>query len=254
MGSAIRWDRQLDFRLLGPLEVLIDGGPVQIAGARQRVIAAILLLNANRVVLRERLIAYVWGDEPPTSAANSVQVAIHALRRSLGADRIETRGSGYLLHVDPHELDLHAFEALVQRARGEPAGGAARTLRRALSLWRGPALSDVVQIPYLATQAVRLEEMRLTALEDRVDADLMLARHAELVGELEGHVGAHPLRERLHGQLIIALYRSGRQAEALEVYQRARRTLVEELGIEPGDELARAASADNSTGLLGSSP
>ena len=230
-------DHRLDFHLLGPVEVLEDGSPIEIAGARQRVVVAILLLNSNRVVLRERLIAHVWGDEPPRNAANSVQVAIHSLRRSLGAGRIETRGSGYLVHVEAGELDVDEFDLLAERARREPTGAAARTLRRALSLWRGPALADVVQIPYLATQAVRLEEMRLTALEDRIDADLALARHAELVGELEGQVGAHPLRERLRGQLITALYRSGRQADALEAYQRARRTLVDELGIEPGDEL-----------------
>lgn len=228
--------QHLEFRLLGPVEVLEDGAPLPIVGARQRAVLAMLLLHHNEVVLRDRLIAGLWGEDPPPTAVNALQVAVHSLRKRLGG-RIETRGSGYVLHVASEDLDLALFERLVMRARTEGRGAAARTLRRALALWTGAALADVAHLPHLATEANRLEELRMAAIEERIDADLALGRHGDLVAELDGLVDGHPLRERLHGQLMIALYRCGRQADALETFQRARNTLETELGIDPSPEL-----------------
>jgi predicted ATPase/DNA-binding SARP family transcriptional activator len=226
-----------DFRLLGPLELVRNGRALAIGGARQRALLALLLLNANEVLTRERLIDGLWGDEPPETARNSLQVAVHTLRKLLGSERIVTYGPGYVLRVEPHELDLERFDALVERARAEPPAAAADTLRDALALWRGPALADVPDAPFATTERDRLEELRLAALEQRLESDLALGRHAELVAELESLVDEHPYRERLRSLLMLVLYRAGRQAEALEAYQNARRTLVEELGIEPSPDL-----------------
>jgi predicted ATPase/DNA-binding SARP family transcriptional activator/Tfp pilus assembly protein PilF len=228
---------RVEFRLLGPLEVEQEGRVLAVGGRRQRALLAALLLHANTVVSRDRLIDALWGENPPETAANALQVAVHALRKLLGADRIVTRGRGYLLRVEAGELDVERFGALTERARTEPPAEAAATLRGALALWSGPPLSDLGEAPFAAVEAARLEELHLVALEERIAADLALGRHGELVPELEALVAAHPYRERLRREHMLALYRSGRQAEALEVYQQARRTLVEELGIDPGHEL-----------------
>jgi predicted ATPase/DNA-binding SARP family transcriptional activator len=230
-------DASLVFRLLGPIEVEEDGRVVAVGGRRQRALLANLLLHANTVVPRDRLIDALWGERPPDTAANALQVAVHGLRKTLGADRIVTRGAGYLLRVKEGELDLERFGVLTERARSEPPTTAAATLREALALWRGTALADVGNAPFASAEQGRLEELHLAALEERIAADLALARHAELVPELERLVTAHPFRERLRREHMLALYRSGRQADALEAFQQARRTLVDELGLDPGPEL-----------------
>lgn len=229
---------QVEFRLLGPLEVTRGRAAVPLAGARQRTLLAFLLLHANELVSRERLVDCLWGERPPETAANALQVAVHGLRRLLGAERVETRGSGYLLRVEPSELDLGRFRELVARARSATGpAAAAESLGEALALWRGPPLADIAEAPFARIEIGRLEEERLAALETRIDAELALAHHAELVGELEALVAEHPYRERLRVMLMLALYRSGRQAEALDAYQGARRALVDDLGVEPGPEL-----------------
>src|SRR5262245_4255215 len=229
------------FRLLGPLTATIEGAPVEVGGEKRRALLAALLLRAGEVVPRDELIDALWGEEPPDTARNTLQVYVSQLRKLLPDGLLETTPSGYRLAVDASGVDVFEFESLAQAGRSAltigDATGAAETLRRALELWHGTPV-DVSQF-----EALRLEEIRLTALEDRIDADLALGRHAQLVGELEGLVAEHPLRERLRGQLMLALYRSGRQADALAVYQRARRTLVEELGIEPGESLRKLERA-----------
>jgi len=227
----------MEFKILGPFEVLDVGGFVSIAGAKERSLLALLLLHGGRVVSTDRLIDSLWGDEPPGTARKSLQVRVAGLRKALGQDRIVTSPSGYRVSLErPDDLDLERFERLA-------AVGDAESLREALSLWRGPALVDFAREPWAVAPTARLEEVRLAVLEKRIDADLMLGRHAELVGELEELVVAHPLRERFRAQLVLSLYRSGRQAEALEAYRSSRRTLIDELGIEPGhplQELERA--------------
>ncbi len=188
---------------------------------------AVLLLNANRVVSVDRLVAALWEDEPPETAAKAVQVHVSQLRKLLGKERLETRPPGYLLRVGEDELDVARFQRLVE------AGGYAE----ALELWRGPPLAEFAELSFAQAEIARLEELRLACLEERIDRDLEAGRHADVAAELERLVREHPLRERLRGQLMLALYRSGRQAEALDVYQDARRALVEELGIEPGRAL-----------------
>jgi DNA-binding SARP family transcriptional activator len=225
----------VEFRVLGPLEVIDDGRVIVLGGARQRAVLAILLTRANEVVSTERLIDELWGDHPPKAAANAVQYFVSRLRKVLGPDRIVTRPPGYLIRVERGEFDLERFELLVGR-------GDAAALPEALSLWRGPALADLAHEAFAAAEIGRLEELRLVALERRIDSDLDLGRHAQVVGELEKLVAEHPLRERLRALLMHALYRSGRQAEALAAYQEARKALVE-LGLEPGrtlQELERA--------------
>ena len=201
-----------------------------LGGPRQRALLAILLLHANQVVSTDGLVDALWGTQPPPTAANTVQYYVSQLRKLLGADRIVTQPPGYLIRVDPGALDLESFERLLAR-------GDADSLREALALWRGPALADVAYETFAQPEIARLEELRVVAIEKRVDADLDAGRHHELVGELEKLVVEHPLRERLRGQLMLALYRSGRQAEALAAYRAARSALVEELGVEPGQAL-----------------
>jgi YVTN family beta-propeller protein len=231
----------LEFRVLGPLDVFERGRPLDVGSGKQRALLALLLLRAGEVVSRDGLIDALWGERPPPSAPNSVHIYVSRLRRALGDGRLETRGRGYLLRLGPQELDLGRFERLLVEGRELLAGGdaarAAETLRAALSLWRGPPLSDFASEPFAQTEIARLEELHLTALGERIEADLTLGRHAELVPELEALVREHPLRERFRAQLMLALYRSDRQAEALETYQQARRTLREELGLEPGRTL-----------------
>ena len=228
----------MQFRLLGPLEVVDDGDrALALGGRKQRSVLAVLLLHANDVVATEHLVDEVWGDAPPATVAKSIQVYISRMRKELGDGRLVTRTPGYALHVEPSELDLARFQALVAGAADvDPATAAAR-LREALALWRGPALADLAYEPFAQAHAAQLEELRFSALEQRIDADLAVGEHAQLIGELEALAAQHPLRERLRGQLMLALYRSGRQADALAAYQAARTTLVEELGIEPGRAL-----------------
>ena len=231
--------KAMEFRVLGPLEVVEDGRTLSLGGVKQRVLLASLLLRANEVVSTDTLIDQLWGESPPATAAKAVQVYVSALRKELGDGVLVTRSPGYVLNVDHAHFDLAQFEELVGAARGAEPEVAAEKLREALGLWRGPALADLAYEPFAQTEIARLEELRLTAWEDRVEADLALGRHAELVPELESLVNRHPLRERLRGQLMRALYGSGRQAEALEAYRAARRTLRQELGLEPSPSLQR---------------
>src|SRR5919109_2135269 len=235
------------FSLLGPLAVTSNGEAVALGGQKRRALLAVLLLEANQVVSRDRLIDALWGEEPPDTARNTIQVYVSQLRKLLPEGMLETVAPGYRLAVEPDSVDLFEFVRLSEEGRGAlaagDAAGAAETLRAALALWRGPPLADLAWEPFAQSEIVRLEELRLAALEDRIDADLALGRHGQLVSELEQLVAEHPLRERLRAQLMLALYRSGRQADALAVYQRARRTLVDELGIEPSETLRRLERA-----------
>ena len=233
--------RVLEFRLLGPLEVLDGDRPVRLGGPKQRAALAILLLSANRVVSVERLADDLYAGAPPVTAVTQVQRQISELRKVLGADAIETRSPGYVLHVEPGRLDLDRFERTThdaaQALEKADANAAAELLRRALDLWRGAPLADLTYESFAQTAIGRLDELRLGALELHFDAELALGRHAAVLAELEALVWDHPLREGLRAQLMTALYRSGRQAEALDVYRRARETLVEEFGIEPSPSL-----------------
>ncbi|HLM49101.1 MAG TPA: BTAD domain-containing putative transcriptional regulator, partial [Solirubrobacteraceae bacterium] len=227
----------MQFGILGPVEVADAGHRLEIAGGKQRALLVALLLQANRVVPAARLIDALWDEAPPETAGKALQVHVSQLRKALGRDTVVTRAPGYLLRVSPGALDLDRFEALRSEAKAADAPVTAERLREALALWRGPALADCADLRFAAGDVARLEELRVVALEERIAADLELGHHAELVGELEGLVAEHPQRERLRGQLMLALYRSGRQADALATYQRGRDMLVEELGIEPGPEL-----------------
>lgn len=237
----------VEFRILGPLEVDRDGGPVELGSPRERALLALLLTRANQVVSRDRLIDELWPDSPPRSAVNVVQTYVSHLRKALTQERLATRPPGYLLRVEEGELDLGRFERLAEHARRlRDKGDAERAsalLAEALELWRGPPLADIRAEGLIAAAAARLEEIRLTVLEERIDVDLALGRHGVLVAELEQHVGEHPLRERLRGQLMLALYRSGRQPEALAQYRAARASLADELGIEPGRALRELEAA-----------
>ena len=230
-----------EFHLLGPFEASKRGQPLEVGAGKQRALLVLLLLHAGEVVSTDRLIDSLWGEQPPPSALNSVHVYVSQLRKVLGDGRLETRGRGYLLAVEPEQLDLGRFERLLREGRNRLASGeadrAAKVLRDALELWRGSPLSDVASEPFAQAEIARLDELRLAALEERIEADLALGRHAELVPELEGLVRKHPLRERLRAQLMLALYRSGRQSDALETYQQARKMLLTELGLEPGRTL-----------------
>lgn len=230
-------DRRFEFRILGPLEVTAEGEPLALGGRQQRALLALLLLSPNEVVSRDRMIDALWGDSPPTTAANALQVAVHGLRKILGHDRVVTQGAGYRLEVDRGELDLELFESLVDDARGEPPGVASPKLHAALTLCRGVALAGLEGAPFVPAERERLEELRLVALERRIDADLELGRATDLVPELERLAAEHPYRERLHAQVMLALYRSGRQADALDAYRQARAGLVDELGVEPTRQL-----------------
>ena len=215
--------------MLGPLEVVDDDGvPLQLGGPRPRALLAQLLLCANQAVSTDRLIDAVWGETPPASAPGALQVHVHALRKALGADRIATRAPGYLVRVEPGELDSERFEQL--------AASGADGIREALALWRGPALADLAYEAFAQAEASRLEEARLAALESRLAADLDAGRHASVAAELEPLVAAHPHREQLRAHQMVALYRAGRQADALAAYRGAREAL-DELGLEPSPEL-----------------
>lgn len=233
----------MNFRILGPLEVVVDGRPVAIPGARERALLAFLLLHANSAVTADRLIDELWGESPSASARKSLQVRIAGLRKALGGERIVTQGPGYMLRVGANELDLAVFERWVARAEEAEPAEAAELLRTALALWRGPPLADFTYVDFAQAAVQRLEEVRLAALARRIDADLALGREADLVPELRSLIDQHPLQERHRGQLMLALYRLGRQGEALEAYREARRVLVEQLGIEPGVALRELEQA-----------
>jgi len=232
----------LAFRILGPLEAVSDDGPIPLGGPKQRAALAILLLSANRVVSVERLAEDLYAGAPPVTAVTQVQRQISGLRKTLGPEAgIETRAPGYVIRVAPEQLDLNRFERATEDAAGELARGesarAAELLVDALALWRGAPLADLGYESFAQPTIARLEEIRLAALELRIDADLALGRHALVVPELEALVEEHPLRERLRAQLMLALYRSGRQAEALVAYGNARAALVEGFGLEPSPAL-----------------
>ena len=229
------------FSILGSIGAWRDGVPVSIGGPKQRALLAVLLINANRPVSRDRLIEALWGESPPPSAQQSLDTYLSRLRRQLGGERVIRRPPGYLLEVGAGELDADLFVERVtagrERLAAGHAGQAAALLREALALWRGPALADVLGEPFARAESNELEERRLAALEDRIEADLNAGVGADLIAEVEGLVRVHPLRERLVGQLMVSLYAAGRQAEALTVFQAARHRLAEELGIEPGPQL-----------------
>jgi DNA-binding SARP family transcriptional activator len=227
----------MEFRILGPLEVVEDGRPVSLDRRRMRALLAFLLLHANELVSADRLIDEVWGPEPPKTAGASLQNYVSRLRKAIGADAVVSQPPGYVLRVDPEQFDLARFERLTAEARGAEARERAEKLRAALALWRGPALDDLAFEPFARDEVGRLEEARLAALEDCIDAELEIGRDGDLVGELEELVEHHPLRERFRAQQMRALYRAGRQADALAAFQEAREVLTEELGLEPGEEL-----------------
>ena len=214
-----------------------------LGGGRQRALLAILLLHANEAVSADRLIDDLWGQSPPATARKIVQLYVSRLRKELGNGRLVSRSPGYMLCVERSELDLARFESLLGEASRTGPGSAAPKLRDALALWRGPPLADFAYEPFARAEIARLEELRWAAREQRIDADLATGRHAELIGELEALIAEHPLRERLRAQLMLALYRSGRQAEALDAYRHTRRELSDQLGLEPGEQLKRLEQA-----------
>jgi predicted ATPase/DNA-binding SARP family transcriptional activator len=235
----------VEFRILGPLEVLREGEPQPLGTPKQRALLALLLIRRGQVVSSDALVDLLWGAEPPPTAANALQGHVSRLRKLLGPNdigaRLVTGANGYRIDCEADELDAARFEALVREGRAAGENGrdaeAAELLRDALSLWRGPALADFAFEPFAEHEAGRLEELRLAALEERIGAELAVGRHAEVVAELTALAADHPVRERLQAQLMLALYRSGRQADALAAYRRARDTLVDELGLEVGAEL-----------------
>jgi DNA-binding SARP family transcriptional activator len=234
------------FQLLGPLEVSDHGRSIAVGAGKRRALLGVLLLHANEVVSAERLIDELWGERPPATSAKSVQVYVSQLRRELhersrNGELLVTKSNGYLLRVGRDDLDVQRFErSLAEGERALAAGEAQRasdTLGDALELWRGTPLSDFAYEPFAQQEIARLEELRVVALEERIEAELALGRHAHVVGDLEALVREHPLRERIRGLLMVALYRCGRQAEALETYREGARRLREDLGLEPGPAL-----------------
>jgi DNA-binding SARP family transcriptional activator len=229
----------LDYRILGPLEAFDGERALSLGGSRQRAVLALLLLHSNEALSRDVIIDELWGESPPPTAAKVLQNCISALRKELpdGGQALRTVGGSYALAVGAGELDRDRFEQALAKGRAALAAGeseaAAEQLRAALALWRGGPLSDFAYDHFAQEEIVRLDELHIEAVEDRIDADLACGRADELVAELEALVGRHPLRERLRRQLMLALYRTGRQAEALAAYRDARQTLLGELGIEP---------------------
>jgi len=230
----------MEYRVLGPLEAIDGEAPIALGPPKQRALLARLLLAEGRTLATEQLVDDLWGEDVPDSAVKMIQIHVSQLRKLLPADTLLTRPPGYALDIDPASLDVVRFARLRERGRaalagGDPAG-AATALAAALALWRGPALGEFSE-PFAGIEQAHLEELHLACREDRIEADLALGRHADLAGELEMLVRGNPLRERLRGQLMLALYRSGRQAEALETYRHFRTRLDEELGIEPSPAL-----------------
>ena len=229
----------MQFRVLGPLEVAAQDGPIALGGPKQRVVLANLIVRANQLVPADVLIDLVWGDDPPESARNVLQTYVSHLRKALGPGRLEGRAPGYILHLGPGELDARRFEDLVREARSlnGQADRAAPLFREALDLWRGPAFADLSTEEALRGEIARLEDLRLQAIEERIGADIACGRHVEVLGELETRTREHPLREALWGHLILALYRAGRQTDALAAFQRLRALLADELGVDPSPDL-----------------
>jgi WD40 repeat protein/DNA-binding SARP family transcriptional activator/class 3 adenylate cyclase len=233
---------RMQFRVLGPLEVNAGGRPIPLGGPKQRAVLAHLLFRANQLVPADTLIDKIWGEEPPEKARNAIQTYVYHLRKALGPDRIESHAPGYRLRLDASELDATRFDALTRDAKKAlpvDPGIAVASLDDALSLWRGPALADLADQPSLLAEAARLDELRLEAQEDRIEGLLTSGAQGRAIGELEALLARHPWRERLWGLLMLALYREGRQAEALNAFQRAREILADELGIDPSPELIR---------------
>ena len=233
----------LEFRILGPLQAIGDAGPIQLGGPRQRAMLALLLLQANRVVPIERLADDLYAGRPPVTAVTQVQRQVSDLRKLLGEATIETRRPGYMLHVDEERFDLTCFERLTAMAEQGSAEEAVTRLGEALALWRGSPLMGLEYEPFASAPIKRLDELHLAAREAKLEREVELGRHASVVAELEALVAEHPLRERLRALQMLALYRAGRQADALAAYRETRRTLVEEVGIEPSQELQQLERA-----------
>jgi DNA-binding SARP family transcriptional activator len=228
----------MEFRILGPLEAVAGERAIALPRRKHRALLATLLLRAGEPVSSDRLIEDLWGESPPRTARDALQNYVSLLRKALGADVLVTRDTAYVLEIAPEQVDANRFERLANEARAiDQSEPRAEKLREALGLWRGPPLADLVYEPFAAVEIARLEELRLAATEDLIDAELELGRHVDLVPELDALIQEHPFDERLRGQLMLALYRAGRQAEALEAYRAARRVLDEELGLEPGPPL-----------------
>jgi len=232
----------LELLLLGPLEARVDGRPLRLGGPRERALLARLAVCVNEAVPAGTLVADVWGDDPPRTAANALHVHVARLRRRLGDAAIRTTPGGYLLALPSERVDARRFEAALAHARGAPPPFARARLVSALGEWRGPALAGV-EAPFARVEAARLEELRLEALEARIDAELELGLHESVVAELEALLAREPLREGLRGRLMTALYRCGRQAAALRVYREGRTILRDELGLEPSPPLRRLEQA-----------
>ena len=236
----------MEYRILGPLEVVEHGHNLPLGGVRQRALLAVLLLHRREVVSVDHLIEALWGDNPPLTAAKTIQVYVSRLRKVLGAEILETSGRGYRLVVDSGSCDVDQFDALLAEGRdaleSENPARALEALRDALALWRDPGLDEFSGEPFAEAELAHLVEARLTVLEDRIDAELAIGRGPELVRELEQLVAEHPLRERLAAALMLALYRAGRQADALAVYRATRQRLVDELGLEPSPSLRELES------------
>lgn len=239
--GAVAYGHRMLFKVLGPLEVSVEDRQATLGGPRQRSVLANLLVQINRVVPSEDLIDLVWGEDPPASARKTLQSYVTHLRRALGRERLEWRSPGYILHLDPGELDAARFEALVREAKAAcmSPDTASALYRRALQLWRGRAFADLASGGPLAAEARRLDELRLQAVEGMLAADLACGRHGDVVAQLESLTQKEPLRESLWGQLMLALYRSGRQSDSLAAYQRIRDVLADELGVDPTEELQR---------------
>src|SRR5215467_9797153 len=240
----------VEFRILGPLEVVEDGNPVALGTLKERLVLGVLLLHANEFVSRERLIDDLWGEAPPPTARKAVNVYLSKIRKALsvdGADPITTAAGGYRLNVAPESLDTSRMQVLLGEAQELVAKGeiepAAERFQEALSLWRGPTLAGLQLESRGRDEVAQLDELRLAVLMDRIDCDLALGRHEHVLGELQVLVGEHPLRERLRAQQMLALYRADRQADALDAYQQARHALIDELGIEPSESLQRLQQA-----------
>lgn len=234
----------MDFRVLGPVEVVKDSRPVELGAGKQRTLLAVLIRHRGTPVSTDRLTDALWGSSPPRTAADNLRVYVYHLRRALGdGDRITRHHRGYALTVAPGELDVDRFAKLARQGReaGDPAVAAA-LCRRALDLWRGTPYADLAEAGALPAETYQLEEQRQAVLELRIEADLALGRHAELVAELCGLTARYPLRERLHGQLMLALDEVGRRADALDVYTRLRVRLADELGLDPSPRLVRLQS------------
>ena len=229
--------------MLGPLEVTSEDATLELGGPKQRALLALLLFDAGRAVSTDRLIEALWGEQPPRTAATSLQNFVSQLRKVLGPDRIVTKPPGYLIRIDSSELDVNRAQALLDDAKDVLASERCQKLRDALELWRGVPLEEFGYEAFAQSEIARLEELRLTLLEERIDAEIEVGKPGKVIGELEALVVENPLRERFREQLMLALYRSGRQAEALDAFQQGRRTLVEELGIDPSPRLQQLHAA-----------